>query len=262
MSAKKRKGKGGEAGQPFASGASAAAAPAPGSQLPSSASREPQFKLDGSAMPVDENGFPVGSSLQRKLDSMRKGAGIPTTAEYEEAQKNPPPPAERRLLLGLACVGLMTVASRASNTMSEILDKDGDSGADEALRNGSYGLLFLNLAGGLGAITFAVRPGAVRWIYEMCDEAAASMGSVLIALALVTMIDPPEIYLQNDGMSLSGFCPHTHLAGSSGVVENRHGNAATYTHQIDRAGAALCDLGRRCLPRGHQKHPGAVNSCW
>ena len=190
MSAKKRNGKG--KALPFAP--EAASAPAESQELKSS--HEPRFKVDGSEVPVDENGFPEGSTLQRKLDGMRRGAGIPTQAEYEEAQKNPPPPAERRLVLGLAYVGLMAVASRASNTMNEILEKDGDS---EALRNGSYGLLFLNLAGGLGSITFAVRPGAVRWVFDMCDEAAASMGSVLIALALVMMIDPAEIYLQNGG---------------------------------------------------------------
>ena len=43
--------------------------------------------------------------------------GIPTKAEYEAAKANPPPPAERKLLLGVSCLVLMAVASRASNTM-------------------------------------------------------------------------------------------------------------------------------------------------
>lgn len=83
----------------------------------------------------------VGKALERRLDEMRKGAGkqnnvsrtavvaslssmlspfrpgIPTKAEHEAAQANPPPPAERRLLLGASCLVLMAVASRASNTM-------------------------------------------------------------------------------------------------------------------------------------------------
>jgi hypothetical protein len=42
----------------------------------------------------------------------------------------------------------------------------------------------MNLAGALGAITFLVRPGALRWVYVTCDEAAGSMGSCLIGLAV------------------------------------------------------------------------------
>ena len=49
---------------------------------------------------------------------------------------------------------------------------------------GSYGFLFMNVAGALGATTFVVRPGALRWVYATCDEAAGSMGSCLMALAV------------------------------------------------------------------------------
>lgn len=42
----------------------------------------------------------------------------------------------------------------------------------------------MNLAGALGAITFLVYPGALRWVYATCDEAAGSMGSCLMGLAV------------------------------------------------------------------------------
>lgn len=42
----------------------------------------------------------------------------------------------------------------------------------------------MNISGALGAITFAIRPGALRWVYASCNEAAGSMGSCLMALAL------------------------------------------------------------------------------
>jgi hypothetical protein len=115
------------------------------------------------------------------------------------------------------------------------LEKDGDS---EALRNGSYGLLFLNLVGGVGAITFAVRPGSVRWVYEMCDEAAASMGSMLIALALVTTIDPPDIYLRNDGQ-----VPRSAILGVAlchVVIKNTQNRwIVTYVHLVAHVAMAV-----------------------
>lgn len=67
--------------------------------------------------------------------------------------------------------------------------KDGES---ETLRTGSYGFLFMNLAGGLGAITFLVRPGSLRWVYVSTDEAMGSMGSCLIALSLQMIAGIPD----------------------------------------------------------------------
>lgn len=60
---------------------------------------------------------PIGCQDGAQLVPCSRVIGIPTTEEYEAARANPPPPEERRLVLGLSCALLMTIASRASNTM-------------------------------------------------------------------------------------------------------------------------------------------------
>ena len=151
--------------------------------------------------------------LRQRLDSARKAAGIPTTDEYKAAKDAPPP--ERRLALGACCGALMLVASRGASAMNEILEKDGES---EPLRTGSFGLMLLNIAGGLGTITMLIRPGAVRWVYDTLDEAAASIASVLIALAALMMGDGHEgqlwahdgkLWTENDGR-----LPHDLILGA------------------------------------------------
>ena len=87
--------------------------------------RDPKPKVAGQEVALDEHGLPLGSTIGARLDGLRKGAGIPTREEAAAAKD--PPPVEQRLALGLCCLSLMAVASYASQLMSGILEKDGES---------------------------------------------------------------------------------------------------------------------------------------
>lgn len=136
---------------------------------------------------VGDDGLPKGSTLGSKLDAARAAAGLPTADEHEAAKDAPPPP--RQVPLSACCIVLMLVASRASTSLvlsqlrlpitvfdtclsnqTDVLDRSGGDGGDDAehLRMISYGFTWMNLTGGMGALTFGILPGKVRWGTMVC----------------------------------------------------------------------------------------------